>query len=258
MLGMDLEAHDRTKLLVSVRNLEEAMVADKIGVDVLDFKEPINGALGRVDAATLANILNNDAWQSSSRMTSLSCALGELGDLAPHEIIEYLQIADPNRQLKYVKVGLAGANELADWRASWLALRNGLPPDVELVAVAYADPQNCSSPPIDQILELAFTENCSTILIDTFSKSGVDITSHCSMNKLQEYCGSATLEGAGLCLAGSVNINILSQLMQLKPSYIGIRGAACSKHDRSNSICESALRDFKNEMQHQQLRTQSR
>ena len=42
------------RLLVSVRNAEEAESALQGGADILDAKEPANGALGKVDATTLA------------------------------------------------------------------------------------------------------------------------------------------------------------------------------------------------------------
>ncbi len=45
-----------TRLLVSVRDPDEAQIAAQSGVDLIDVKEPIRGSLGAADAATLAAI----------------------------------------------------------------------------------------------------------------------------------------------------------------------------------------------------------
>ena len=48
-----------TKLLTSVRNLEEAKIVCQAGSDWLDLKEPNDGALGAVSHATVAEVV---AW----------------------------------------------------------------------------------------------------------------------------------------------------------------------------------------------------
>ena len=40
-----------TRLVISVRNVAEAIAAAAGGADLIDLKEPNRGALGRVDAA---------------------------------------------------------------------------------------------------------------------------------------------------------------------------------------------------------------
>ena len=45
-----------TRLLVSVRNVEEAQIAIAEGVDLIDVKEPSRGALGAADPVTLKAI----------------------------------------------------------------------------------------------------------------------------------------------------------------------------------------------------------
>ena len=46
-----------TRLLVSVRNAAEAETALAGGATVIDVKEPSRGSLGRVDDATLAEVM---------------------------------------------------------------------------------------------------------------------------------------------------------------------------------------------------------
>ena len=64
-------------LLVSVRNVTEALTALEAGADVIDVKEPTRGSLGAADSATLAAIA-----QAVGGRAPVTAALGELTDLA--------------------------------------------------------------------------------------------------------------------------------------------------------------------------------
>ena len=46
-----------TQLLISVKNVEETLIALEAGVDIIDLKDPENGALGALDIATSKSIL---------------------------------------------------------------------------------------------------------------------------------------------------------------------------------------------------------
>ena len=51
-----------TRLLVSVRSVEEAEAALAGGADLIDVKEPTRGSLGRADDAVIAAILRRRRW----------------------------------------------------------------------------------------------------------------------------------------------------------------------------------------------------
>ncbi|MBK5187486.1 MAG: hypothetical protein JJD97_04525, partial [Gemmatimonadaceae bacterium] len=62
------------RLLVSVRNAEEARTALAGGAEIIDAKEPSLGALGAVELGVLREIV-----QAVGRMRPVSAALGDAG-----------------------------------------------------------------------------------------------------------------------------------------------------------------------------------
>src|SRR5689334_8928721 len=106
------------KLLVSVRDADEAREAFAGGADIIDVKEPNHGSLG---AATTPQLL---AVRGAIDCVPLSAALGELLDEASPEQLGAVS------QYDFAKVGLAGCARLDDWPHRWQALISRLPPAI--------------------------------------------------------------------------------------------------------------------------------
>ncbi|HEY6565300.1 MAG TPA: (5-formylfuran-3-yl)methyl phosphate synthase, partial [Pirellulaceae bacterium] len=65
-----------TELLVSARDFAEAQLARDAGADIVDLKEPMQGAMGRVSRDFALNIA-----QALGTSVPLSLAFGELSDV---------------------------------------------------------------------------------------------------------------------------------------------------------------------------------
>lgn len=65
-----------TKMLASVQNRQEAEIVFQSGADIIDMKDPANGALGAVD---LSKVLEVKGFLSGRRPISAAC-----GDLPMH------------------------------------------------------------------------------------------------------------------------------------------------------------------------------
>ena len=115
-----------TRLLVSVRDAQEAEIALASGVDLIDVKEPSRGSLGAADAATLAAIA-----RCVDGRAPLSAALGEL--------FEARSTATLPAAFRFAKFGLAGCRARPDWIDRWRTALAELPPGAAGVAVVYAD-----------------------------------------------------------------------------------------------------------------------
>ena len=87
------------RLLVSVRSADEAELAVRDGADIVDAKEPLNGALGQVDPATLHSIATALAGAAP-----LSVALGDAGS----DDIDSDMRAAIDSGAAFMKVGFAG------------------------------------------------------------------------------------------------------------------------------------------------------
>src|SRR5688500_3590527 len=98
-----------TRLLVSVRSAEEALLALAGGADLIDVKEPDRGSLGYADPAVWREVQQAVAFR-----VPMSAALGEL-------------LTDPVERLAahatgfaYAKIGLAACGNEPLWREKWL------------------------------------------------------------------------------------------------------------------------------------------
>src|SRR5262245_37010581 len=108
-----------TKLLVSVRSVDEARVALDAGVDVIDVKEPLAGALGAASCRVIEDVVR---LVDGRCMTSVACGelLDSAGDIL-RQMHEGAMHSEPRRRqfVDYVKLGLAGCGSLAEWAAMW-------------------------------------------------------------------------------------------------------------------------------------------
>jgi uncharacterized protein (UPF0264 family) len=227
------------ELLVSVRSIDEfdLVVAVK-GVDIIDLKEPKQGALSPSSIelwqavarrSRPQTLLSNDS--SGGHITDqcgaapcyfLSAALGEF-DQADQ------RVGQLPAAFRFAKMGPSGCDRPDLLRRSWESIRQRLPKTTELVAVAYAD---CASagvlPPMD-VLRLAADSGMRRILIDTFTKDGRSSLDHLGIDGMREFAGAASQHGLWWSLAGSIGLPQIDQLAtaSIRPNCIGVRGAVC-------------------------------
>lgn len=221
-------------LLVSVRSLAEAEIAMSCQVDILDVKEPNQGALGRASDDVLSEI----ATACSGRCT-LSAALGELSEYGS----DLPEIPDFLHGFQYLKCGLAGCGT-EDWRhrvaGAWDQIRTVSQP----VAVAYADHVQARSPSPWDLLEHAGQHGVDIMLIDTWSKSGNSTLDYLSHNDLVQLKKRASVLGIRFVLAGSLQESHLQSVAETGANWIGIRGAVC-EGKRSAGLSLSRLQSFR-------------
>ncbi|WP_406696064.1 (5-formylfuran-3-yl)methyl phosphate synthase [Singulisphaera sp. Ch08] len=210
------------RLLVSVRSVEEALVAFAGGASIIDLKEPARGPLGRADT---------EVWQASREMlpaeACLSVALGELP--------EWTDQADPSPShfagISYRKLGLAGVG--ADWRTGWANLRDRWGEGPAWVAVVYSDWPLAQAPEPTAVLDEALAvAGCTGILIDTWDKSSPSTVGRSWI----PWLARARQGGLTVALAGGLNESRIERLAPLDPDWIAVRGAACHDGDRGSAI----------------------
>jgi uncharacterized protein (UPF0264 family) len=204
------------KLLVSVRDAAEALMASQEGVDLVDIKNPDRGSLGAADAATIDTIARQLAGN-----VPLSVALGELAEG------NQLSPALAGR-VAYAKFGLAGCSRQADWPARWEAAIQNLPPGVIPVAVAYADWRCAAAPDPLAIIGHAVSLGCGALLLDTYCKGHDNLLHHCKRSELQQLLAMVQRAGMLSVLAGSLGPREILTLLPLLPDYVAVRGAACA------------------------------
>jgi len=205
-----------TQLLVSVRNLDEAILAASAGADVIDIKQPSRGSLGAADADELREIVHGGLPAG----LPLSAALGELLDpqprLQPRDLVG----------LSYAKFGLAGCSHQADWAELWRSLIEQHPAGVAPVGVVYAD-SGAEAPSAQEVVAVAASAGAAVVLVDTFDKFSGGLLVHWSLKTVAQCMERVREEGLKIALAGSLDLSAIRQLLPLRPDLIAVRGAVC-------------------------------
>jgi uncharacterized protein (UPF0264 family) len=222
-----------TRLLVSVRDADEARDALDAGADLIDVKEPARGSLGAADPDQIAAVL-----QAVSGRVPVSAALGELLESSRHTPSAVRSNSDRVGQglpcpastgvgLHYAKLGLAGCSSLPDWPQRWSAALKRLPAGIGAVAVVYADWRLAQSPQPRQVLAEAVRLGCQALLVDTFDKSRGPLLEHWPLSDLAPFVAEVRQQGLAAVLGGSLGAAEISALLPLAPDYVAVRGAVC-------------------------------
>jgi (5-formylfuran-3-yl)methyl phosphate synthase len=205
-----------TRLLVSVRSLDEAQDAFAAGAHLIDLKEPSGGSLGRVpDDVALA------VSRRLGKRRTLSMALGELADLTEAD-----ERAVPEG-IAYAKLGLAGCAARDDWPARWRRALHGLPTACGAVAVAYADWKRVSAPSPDCVLREAVSFGCRALLVDTCDKAAGNIFDHWPIRDVARFVDRVRGQHLLTVLAGSLTVETAPAALSCLPDYLAVRGAVC-------------------------------
>ena len=213
-------------LLVSVRSAAEAMAALEGGADIIDVKEPRNGALGRAADGVLADVIQHVAGQRP-----VSAACGELVDLDDSPL---------PAGVAFLKCGLAKLGRGSRWQRQLEAFRGRAAP-ATVVTVAYADWKQAGAPAWSDVVEVALSKP-GVLLIDTFDKTAnrgahpASLLDWVPLDEIQRLCRRAHAAGVRLALAGSLRVPHILQLLDARPTWFAVRGAVCDANDRDGAV----------------------
>jgi uncharacterized protein (UPF0264 family) len=228
------------QLLVSVANATEARDAVEGGADLIDAKNPSNGALGAVSLSMLHEI---HAAVAGRRV--VSAALGDAGDEATIERVAFDYAATG---VGFVKVGFAGITSVARVEQLIAAAVRGVRAAARrtcgVVAVAYADTASTTSIDRAALLDAADGAGATGVLLDTELKQGPGLLGLVSPEKLAAWVTSAHDRGLAVALAGKLTAEHFPVVCDLGADIVGVRGAACAS-GRSGPVVDSRIRGLK-------------
>lgn len=211
-----------TKWLASVKNLDEARQLSSAWPDIIDMKDPANGALGALSVAEIKAIAD-----FVGKRTLTSATIGDI-DCDAEEILNRLQKTE-STGVDYLKVGLFDQPQLASCLRQ---LRQSLETvSTPVIAVLFADDLPAENM-IDQIISAGF----AGVMLDTAYKNGRGLCDYLSRTQLSEFV-SAVHEANKLCgLAGALRISDIETLKTLNADYLGFRSALCAGHQRTDGL----------------------
>jgi (5-formylfuran-3-yl)methyl phosphate synthase len=209
------------RLLISVRSVDEALIAAEGGADFIDLNESRHGALGALPLATIRHCVA--ALRGGGLPVSAT-----IGD-APKNIGDAVQrVADCG--VDYVKVGIE---------------RNAAAHDVLTMLVA------CGRPVVPVLLAdrgldaalIARAAGChfAGLMVDTADKPAGSLFDCMPPSVLQHFIATARAASLMCGLAGALRAHHLPQLITLAPDFAGFRTAVCAG-ERSSALDAQRLR----------------
>ena len=202
------------RLLVSVRDEEEALCAAHAGADFIDLKEPADGALGALPPERIAAI----AAVLRERHPALRIS-ATIGDLAPAECGEILarvrRVAACG--VHYVKVGVwPGSGSAVGALLDALAACGA-----SVVPVLVADGGIATA-----LVERALRRRAfPALMVDTADKQRGSLLQRVPLAALSDFVAAVHLHGSMAGLAGSLRLEDADALRALAPDFAGFRGA---------------------------------
>jgi (5-formylfuran-3-yl)methyl phosphate synthase len=209
-----------TQMLASVTSAEEALLALQLGADIIDLKNPSDGALGALPLETIREIV--DAIDGRG---IVSATIGDPSD--DMSLVEQKVIATAATGVDIVKIGIATSRfQLASWQGvAWQ------PISTCLVAVLFADQQ-----PDFDLVDIVGEQGFHGVMLDTAEKSSGGLRSHLSKMQIEAFVQKAHQRNLACGLAGSLRDSDIAPLLRANPDYLGFRGALCDGRARTASI----------------------
>jgi len=215
-----------TRFLASVRDADEAAHALAAGADIIDLKDPGQGALGAV-ALDIARSCVADI----DGLLPVSATVGDL-PMEPPVVCEAVA-AMAGCGVADVKLGVPRGGDPQGCFAALAAL--SLP--AGLILVFFAD----AMADIDPVMA-AEAAGARGIMLDTSTKGAGALPDHMSLAAIARFVNAAQRAGLMAGVAGSLQARHVAPLLALSPDVIGFRGALCRNGKRHAGLDPTACR----------------
>ena len=228
-----------TQLLISVKNVVEALVALEVGVDFIDLKDPSAGALGSLSVHETSQIVQAIKERKTTELIKsnfmlISSTVGDqhidLNSLISDILAKYVLGVD------IIKIAVSRLFYTEDFSSKMQPLMRG---GIKLIAVFFADE------PIDLALLVTVKKiGFFGAMLDTKTKQKnlLQVQTTKNLQMFTQICHENDLQSG---LAGSLQTQHIENLIQLNPIYMGFRGGACESFSRENDLCRAKMIQIK-------------
>lgn len=210
-----------SKMLASVNGLDEALFIQNYPVDIIDLKQPSQGALGALAVDDVKQIV---AKLGGDKL--ISATVGDL-PMQPDQVFSATQTM-AYTGVDYVKIGFFPGG---DWQGCIDQLARLTGQGIALIAVLFADTQ-----PDFLIIQDLKKAGFKGVMLDTMDKSLGSLTQILSQAELIAFIGQARQADLLTGLAGSLTQADIIDLLPLQADYLGFRGALCQQQCRTAQL----------------------
>ena len=213
-----------TKILTSIKSVNEINLVLKKRVDIIYFKDPYKGALGAISIKKISLFLKH---LPSNQLTSAT-----IGDIYDIKTIKKKVFELSKTKVDFIKIGFFfNLKKIKSLKSLKDSVKNK-----KIIAVLFAD-NKLDIGAIKEIKKAKF----DGILIDTKNKKNGNLINYLNIKEIEKLIEISKKENLSIGLAGSLNIKDIDPLIKLNPDYLGFRGALCLKKKRKDNINENLL-----------------
>lgn len=219
-----------TSLLISTTNQTEVEMAMTCGADIIDLKDPALGALGALPIQRIKELISFVGGRKE-----ISATIGDV----PMEagLIKGSVEAFTHLGLDYIKIGFF---ESSNYKSCLSVMQNFAESGIKLIAVLFVEyvyPEDL----LKQIKDAGFTG----LMFDTCEKNGKTIFDAFTVNQINALKLSADSLELMFGLAGSLNIQHISRIKLIAPTFAGFRGGVCDAENRVNVLNSEKINEIR-------------
>ena len=227
--------------MVSVQNVDEALQALKGGADIVDVKNLQEALVGSAEPQIVADVLESIPTERHGSVT--------LG-VVPNQAGTVAMSVYTARTLNATSVKVGFMNSTYDDALEvLLACKRALiGSETKLIGSLFADNGELGALDVSHLIKLCEESECDGFLIDTLSKDGRNLFDFIPESQLHELVIAGKESRMSTALSGHLKISDLNELARINPDIVGVRGAVCTKGNRSETVYWEAVADFKSEL----------
>lgn len=209
-----------TGILASVKNLQEALLIKALDIDIVDLKQPENGALGALPVQQIKAIV-----KAVGPEKAISATIGDIP--MQSQLVCDAVAAVAGTGVDFIKIGFFSD----EGSASCIQALSDFTAKLDLIAVLFAD-NNPNFALLNSLQHAGF----KGVMLDTLNKRKGSLTDALSFRTLAEFVCAAKNLNLICGLAGSLRVNDIGRLRRLSADYLGFRGALCRYGERTSSL----------------------
>jgi uncharacterized protein (UPF0264 family) len=218
------------RLMISVVSSQEALEALNAGANLLDIKNPAEGALGAQSPGVICAIK-----KIVSRDTAISTAIGDMPNLPGTAALAALGAAACGAD--YIKVGLHGLRAEAEAIVLMCAVKEAVSAyKTAVIAAGYADYQRFGALNPHSLLQVAEEAEIQGCMIDTAIKDGNSLFAYLEEGELATLARQAHARGLLFGAAGALREQDLPKLRKAGVDVAGLRTAVCRNRQRHGTL----------------------
>jgi len=219
-----------TQLLISVKSVEEALVALAADADLIDLKDPNVGALGALNLEITAQIVREVDGRAV-----VSATVGE-GHKSLTQLCHAIQLR-AELGVDIVKIAVSELFYQPEFVVELLKITKN---DVKIVAVFFGDER------LDLgLLPILHQAGFYGAMLDTKTKCS-SLTEHQTEIALGDFINQCDENNLISGLAGSLRTQHVEYVSRFNPTFIGLRGGVCESFMRESTLCGTKVTEVKN------------